>query len=407
LRCKRFDKLIYLFLDGRLNQSEKRELEEHLSQCKRCQERLSLLEAVEGRASKIEIKEPPQEYWESFSSRVREKILVRKERSPAVRFKKAMESILTFSPSKIKIAAGLVAAVLVFIIGKLYMDYRGGEMAPPAPVIRTVEVLSFDTVGIEKRGTFPTEERDKEIHFEKPGKGMKPTITDETKEKTVPPERADDKREALLKEKELPTHPKVVKEKDITSSVPALEDHILLETPRPSEEQFISPETKSIGAGVEEGVKDRMMGEITLPKDKARKAEGIHKRGGAEEPASKVFVAAESASRLPPAMDYYVVNKKPVPKIEANDTLMQVGELRRLIQVWKTHIEENPSDSLTNQGYLQVAVGYYLLGRLTQDTTDISAGARLIEGYLDEIKDPTIKTQLNDQLEKIKASGER
>jgi len=407
LRCKRFDKLIYLFLDGRLNQSEKRELEEHLSQCKRCQERLSLLEAVEGRASKIEIKEPPQEYWESFSSRVREKILVRKERSPAVRFKKAMESILTFSPSKIKIAAGLVAAVLVFIIGKLYMDYRGGEMAPPAPVMRTVEVPSLDTVGIEKRGTFPTEERDKEVHFEKPGKGMKPTITDETKERTTPSERVGDKKETLLKEKGILPHPKVAEEKKILSPIPASEYQSTIETPRPSEEQFKPPETKSIGAGVEEGVKDRMMGEITLPKDKARKAEGIHKRGGAEEPASKVFVAAESASRLPPAMDHYVVNKKPFPKIEANDTLMQVGELRRLIQVWKTHIEENPSDSLTNQGYLQVAVGYYLLGRLTQDTTDISAGARLIEGYLDEIKDPTIKTQLNDQLEKIKALGER
>lgn len=375
LRCRRFDKLIYLFLDGRLNQREKRKLQEHLSQCKRCQERLSLLEAVEGGARKIEIKEPPQEYWESFSSRVREKILVRKERSPAVRFKKAMESILTFSPSKIKIAAGLVAAVLVFIIGKLYMDYWGGEMAPPAPVMRTVEVPSLDTVGIEKRGTFPTEERDKKIHFEKPEKRTKPTITDETKEKTVPPERAREKREVLLKEKEIFLYPKVAEEEAPLSPIPITKYESIMETARPAKKESMSRETKSTG-------------------------------GGAKKPAGEV-ITAELVYRPSSTLDHYVVDKKPVPKIEANDTLMQMGELRRLIQVWEKYIEENPSDSLTNQGCLQVAVGYYLLGRLTQDTTDISAGARLIEEYLDQIKDPTIKAQLNDQLERIKALGER
>ena len=127
MSCGRFDKLINLFLDGRLDESEERELKKHLSECERCQERLSLLESVEGRAKKFGIKEPPQEYWDSFSSRVREKILARKERSPAFGLKKSLESIFSFSPLKIKLAAGLVSVVLVFIIGKLYVDYRGGK----------------------------------------------------------------------------------------------------------------------------------------------------------------------------------------------------------------------------------------------------------------------------------------
>ncbi len=401
MRCERFDKLIYLFLDGRLNQSEKGELEKHLSECKRCQKKLSLLKAVEGEARKIEIKEPPQEYWESFSSRVREKILVRKERSPAVRFKKSMESAFTFSPLKIKIAAGLISALLVLIIGKLYMEYHGGKMAPPAPVIRTVEVPSLDTVEIEKKEAFPTEEGGKKVYLEKPEIETKPTITEETEEEAIPLERVDEKGEALLTG--MPTHPKVEAEKAIPSPAPALEDQTPIETARPSEHQFMPSETKSIEAGVEEGVKEG----ITLSQDETQKAEGVHKRGGAKEPVGKDVVATKSDLRFSSTVDHYVVNKVTVPKIEANDTLMQVDELRRLIQVWKTHIEENPSDSLTNQGYLQVAIGYYLLSRLTQDTTDISAGSRLIEGYLDQIEDQPIKDQLSDKLKKIRALGER
>ena len=57
MRCEKFDKLINLFLDGRLDESEERGLKKHLSECERCQKKLSFLESVEGRANKIEIKE--------------------------------------------------------------------------------------------------------------------------------------------------------------------------------------------------------------------------------------------------------------------------------------------------------------------------------------------------------------
>jgi len=87
--------------------------------------------------------------------------------------------------------------------------------------------------------------------------------------------------------------------------------------------------------------------------------------------------------------------------------LMQVDELRRTIQVWKAYIQENPADSLTNQGYLQVATCYYLLAKLSQDTTVISEGSKLIEEYLDQIKDPTVKEKLGARLRKIKALRKR
>jgi hypothetical protein len=86
---------------------------------------------------------------------------------------------------------------------------------------------------------------------------------------------------------------------------------------------------------------------------------------------------------------------------------MQVDELRITIQVWKAYIEKNPLDSLTNQGYLQVATCYYLLAKLSQDTTLISEGSKLIREYLSQIKDPMIEDKLRDRLKKIKTLRQR
>ena len=86
---------------------------------------------------------------------------------------------------------------------------------------------------------------------------------------------------------------------------------------------------------------------------------------------------------------------------------MQADELRRTIQVWKAYIQENPSDSLTNQGYLQVAIGYYLLAKLSQDTTVISEGSKLIDEYVDQIEDRKVKEELSGKLKKIKALRKR
>jgi len=395
LRCKGFDKLIYLFLDGRLNQREKRKLQKHLSQCKRCQEKLSLWEAVEGKAKKIEVKEPPQEYWESFSSRVREKIIVRKERSPAVRFRKLMENILTFSPFKIKIAAGLVAVVLVFIIGKMYMEYHGGRITPPAPVMRPVEIPGFDTRGMGKGKAFPTEEGEKKIYSEKLQKETKSITTDETKEKAISSEGAVNKRETMLRKEKTIPQPKVAEEKAPPSLVPITKYEGIMEAARPSKKESLSREVKPSGGGMRKEVRA-----------KSQRIEGVNQRGGTEKPAGEV-ITADSVYGPSSALGHYVVDKMRVPRVEPNDTLMQVDKLIKIIQVWKTYIEENPGDSLANQGYLQVAIGYYLLGRLTQDTTDISAGSKLIGEYLNQTKDPKIKAQLSDQLKKIETLRKR
>jgi hypothetical protein len=130
LRCEDFDELIHLFWDGEIDERKKEEMEEHLSICKKCKQKLALLGSIEEKAKQVKIKEPSQEYWDTFSSRVRERIIAQKEESFSFRLKKVFENIFTFSPLKIKIAAGVVSIVFVFVVGKLYVDYQGKEVIP-------------------------------------------------------------------------------------------------------------------------------------------------------------------------------------------------------------------------------------------------------------------------------------
>jgi hypothetical protein len=105
--------------------------------------------------------------------------------------------------------------------------------------------------------------------------------------------------------------------------------------------------------------------------------------------------------------DRFLLDQNMVPKMGEDDTLRQADELKRAIQIWRDYIKENPTDSLVNQGYLQVAVAYYLLAKLSQDTTVISEGKKLIETYLDQIAEPALKKRLSDKLEEIKALREK
>ena len=412
MRCERFDKLIHLFWDGRVNQSEEKKLKKHLSECKRCQKKLSLLESVEGKAKKIKIKQPPQEYWDSFSTRVRKKIFEHKERSPVFGLKKALESIFSFSPLKIKVAAGVISVLLVFIIGKLYMDYQKQQILPSKTVIKTTESPQLDIMEIKKEEGFSVEEGERRIGTisEKAKMEIKPTPSDQQEKKTISPKRTGDEKEVLLKEKKTPSIPEVAKEKPVPAYAPALEDQIPTKTETPSEQQFIAPETKSPGAGVGGEVEEKAEIKTAGPKKKVQKAEEIPQKGEAEQLVTKDISLPPPTRGFRPysAMDHYMVNEKMLQKIEEDDTLMQVDELRRTIQVWKAYIEENPTDSLTNEGYLQVATCYYLLAKLSQDTTVISEGSKLLKKYLDDqIKDPTVKDNLSDRLKKIEALRER
>jgi hypothetical protein len=410
LSCEKFEKLIYLFWDGRLKSDEERELKQHLSECERCQKKLSLLELVEGGARRIPTKEPPQEYWDTFSSRVKDKILAHEEGSLAFRLKKAWENIFTFSPLKIKIAAGLVSILLVFIIGKLYIYYKGEKMVPTAPVVRTVEEQPHVVLPqAEKREGLPKEKGEKETKSasEKSQMRIKSEPTGQMEEKAIPKEGAVIEKEAPPKEAQPLPPTQIEEEKAIPPPAP-LESPAPIEAEKPKEQPSPPPETISVGAGAEKGAEKRDVLRVTIPKEEAKKAEEVQQKGETQ----KQIMKDLSFSAKPPlasslVRDYYVVNEKSIPKITDTDTLMQTDELRRIIQTWKTHLQEKPTDSLSQEGYLQAAIAYYLLAKVSQDTTIITEGSKLINEHLNQIKDQNLKNQLIERQEKINALRKR
>jgi hypothetical protein len=405
LSCAKFDKLINLFLDGRLLPEEESELKEHLTECKRCQEKLSLLELVEVQAKRIPAEEPSQEYWDTFSSRVRGKIVARQEKSLAVRWKQAFGNILIFSPLKIKIAAGLVSILLVFIVGKLYVDYRGREIVPTSPITPTVKEQQLPPAEAKEKATLPPEEGKKEIGstLGKPKTAKQPAITEERERKGMVKEKAAAEKKALPKEEQKLIPVQIEKEKGIPPSPSTLESRAPVEAEKPNELPSTSLETKPTGAGVEKKVEKKEEMIVSVQAEQAQKTEEAQQKGEAQRTVFKdVNFSAKPSYIATSVADHYVVNEKTIPKIKETDTLMQADELRGIIQTWKTHVQENPTDSLSQQGYLQVAIGYYLLIRLTRDTTTISEGTKFLEEHLDQIKDPAIKDQLSERLKKIR-----
>ena len=394
LSCERFDKLISLFLDGRLDQDKERELKEHLSECERCAKKLALLESVEGRARKIEAKEPPQEYWDNFASRVRGKIIEREEKSFAFGLKKALQSIFSFSPLKIKVAAGLVSVVLVFIIGKLYVDYRGEEIFPSKTVVQKERPPQLDITKIEKKKGFPIEDgrRGIESISEKPEMKKEPPTAVQREEKTTLPKKVGGEKEVLPKEDKAPVQPKVSEETPAPAYITDLSTGVPPATEKPPE-LIVSPKADQAGAGVEKKDEGPQETKIQVQEEKVSEEKELSRKREAGKLTPKDVSLPSPTTGFRP--------------YSADDTLTQVNELRRTIQVWKAYIEENPTDSLTNQGYLQVAMSYYLLAKLSQDTTVISEGSKVIEEYLDQIEDRKVKEELGGKLKKIKALRQR
>ena len=408
MRCEEFDELIYFFWDGRIDERKKAELEEHLSICNRCKEKLVLLESIEGKAKQAKIKEPSQEYWDTFSNRVRERIIARTEESFSFKLKKIFENLFTFSPLKVKIAAGVVSIVFVFIVGKLYVDYRGKEIVPsrimmeetkkPTPPADLKEMAKPKGMRIpqeekiEKKGRIvPPKEESKlmeALTSGVEGKGEKMPTQAELRKMEVPPEA-----KAQKEEKSVPPA-KLFEKPPASKIIPEEEPKIGV---LKSKDKTTSARAIPTGAGEEK---------VTPPEERGINVESIPqkettKTGEAETSYSGILTGSVGFIK------YYYVNHEKVPDLKYENPFLKENGLRKIIDTWNKYIEKNPKDSLTNEGYVQVAIGYYLLSKLTKDQSLISKGIELLEKYEKQIRDPKTKEELNKKLKELKALKEK
>jgi hypothetical protein len=396
LSCDGMDKLISLFLDGRLNESQKEKLKEHLSRCSSCREELFLLQSIQQKARGIKAQEPSEQYWETFSSRVKEKLITRQEK-PAFGWKQVLESVFSFSPLKVKIAAGVISVVFVFVVGKLYLEYRGEHVASSQESAQMRQEPKSDHVREELGNKpSPTGESGKQAA---PVVVAKPGIPKEPGQEALPSQIAGEEKPALHKREVTLSPAQVSGEQAPSTAAPSAE--IPAPVKAEAEEQDLLSESKSAGAGAEHEVAKKKTGIVSMPEMAAVRVQDTATLRQAE---SAPAMPVGFASRLTPtATKVYVLDGDSVSMMVEADTTMPVDSLGRVVQLWKGYILKHPSDSLSKEGYLQVATAYYLLARASRDTSVISEGVNLIQQYLERVQDPAVKRDLSRKLKQIQA----
>jgi hypothetical protein len=385
LKCEDFDRLFHLYYDKKLDEKESEKIKAHLLECKRCAEKLEALKSIEKVAKDIELQEPEEGYWESFSQRVRNRIVLREKKPFGLKVKSLFESLTTISPSKLKLAASLATLVLVFIIGKLYVDYRiaGLErMRYPAP--SKVEIASPQVKEEEKKEI--TAEEQKVVPQEKTEAKQRGKSLAKVEE----PKPAKEVGAGLEKEKgEAPPEAKEEKIADMMMASP----EVTAQAPEVTEKMVIAPKETSMAKPSEAfGI---------------AKIEGVTEKGKSK--TSKIAMMAEKTypDTTMKTVGYELEGERKVGYISKNDTLISSDSLKKIIEVWKNFIEKNPTDPSIDEGYRQVATGYLLLGKITKDKSEIENGIKLIEKYLKLTKTEQIKQLLKKTEEELKSSKKK
>lgn len=117
MSCERMESRILGYVDGRLKESERLEVEKHIADCAPCRLRVHEFSAVSGLLDELPLIEPSPE----FDTRVH--ALVAAEPEPKV----SWWAWLHFSP-RIALAASLLLMMAV------YLGYRTGPTQVPVPV---------------------------------------------------------------------------------------------------------------------------------------------------------------------------------------------------------------------------------------------------------------------------------
>jgi hypothetical protein len=379
MRCKDFDKLIHLFLDQKLDEQMKKEMEEHLSQCPRCKEKFEALKLVQEKARGIEIPEPEDAYWESFSRRVRERIISKKQPFGA-KLKEFASNIFVFTPAKLKIAAAVASIVLVFIVGKLYIDYRGTipeRIKPAEKEISTPEELETEVKapGIEKEKPVPVPEKLAPVREEK-------KIT-ERKALDIEKEKIKEKREKLPPEegKDYEVVAKKKAPRDVGKKAPI---------PEIMEQEVAKTVEKA------EPVKGTMR---TLTDAEEKKAK----------PPSKVLCEAiifEGQTKMTTTR-YSLPDGTQIPDVDYRQKELSADSLRVIIDFWSKFIKDNPEDTFVESAYLQIAASYYYLFDKTKEEGIRVEGIKRIEEFLKISQKEETKEGLSQRLEKLKGLKEK
>jgi len=355
MSCDKFEEYISLHVDGKLDPAGERSLREHLAGCPRCRETLAALESVEKTVRSAEAKEPRAGYWDTFSGRVMQRIESEEERRAESGWVKWLPVVRPSAGRRLRFAAGVASIAVAVVVGVLFVARQGERAIPTAlqPLERETPV-----------------EKGKDVLAE----GEKPS----DKEKAV-----------AVEKKEVP--PPAVK----TEAPPAAAK--TENAPPPAQTQAVPAPKEATPPSAKNEVLDVAAKTEPAREDKAS-APAAEKMA---QPRTTSFTTADRLTSVTASDRTQAAGGVARQEVSDRDTMLTVEELRAFIAGWKTQIAASPADSLTNEGYREVATAYCVLAKQTGDGADIEEGARVIRTYLESSRDPATREFLAVRLQEL------
>jgi hypothetical protein len=389
LKCEDFDKLIHLYFDGELDAEKSKEIEEHLLTCQKCAAKLQELENLADAAKRIRMPEPSSDYWKTFTERVRNEIILRRKKSVWARLKSGWESFFFYSPAKLRIAAGIASILLVFIIGKLYWDYKGKELER----VRSERIERTLSVPAHQKPEYPS-----------------PALTESTKtgEST------------LIKPKPTATEPETVKVHAPLESIPSSSDKVIMEEksteagevktqpPKPSvtstlEVRKIDEKMAArlnLATKVEPAIPQPSVPETTIQIQKLQSEKGADQMNKKEAVSSKKIGEEFYPVEL---MKFYKVDETWVRSLTERDTSIDADTLKKVISTWKEFFSKKPVPEWVPGGFSQIKIAYQLLFLKNKDLSSLEEGIELLNKYNNPLTDWKTKHELNKKILELEA----
>jgi hypothetical protein len=376
--CKDFEKLIHLYLDQKLDEQKRKEVEKHLSECQKCREKFETLKLVEEKAKEIKIPEPGDAYWESFSQRVRQKIVSKQKQPFGAKLKEFASNIFVFTPARLRVAAAVVSIILVFIVGKLYIDYRGTIPERVKPAEKEIpkadkREIAFEEPRIEEEKRIPAPKKGAPIEEKKDVVGKKePEIT---KEKLAISEKAELKEIEAGKGAELMTKKPPARDIGKVAPVPEIAEQEVL---KPVEKEVVLKAPMRAMADVEE--------KKAKPRSKIMCVDII---GEGDAEGHTIMCSMPDGTKI--------------PDIDYNHGVLSTDSLRVIRDFWSKFLKDNPEDDAVERAYLQIAASYYHIFNKTKDEVIRVEGIKQIEEFLKISTKEKTKENLRQRLENLKS----
>lgn len=392
MKCEDVDKLLHLYFDGELDAGKSKEIEEHLQTCQACAAKLKELANLAEGAKRIKMPEPSPDYWKSFTEEVRNKIILRRRKSFWAKIKSGWESFFFYSPLKLRIAAGIASILLVFIIGKLYWDYKGKELEKirsekMEKVLIPQTQQKVEALAPAVKESLQVVEQKEKTTFT--GSKMSP-VEEKIAQVPTPSESAissiGEKGEEKAKQTGEGTSSEHKKAITVTAERPVIEKGVTANLRTITQSEMVT--------------RWPTLPETTLYVRKLPDQQNVKLSGGT---LVSTPMATEDRSHPPEMLRYYRLDNNWVRSLTENDTLVEADTLRKVISCWKEYFEKKPVSEWAPEGFSQVKIAYELLFLKTSDESLRQEGVKLLKQYKDSVTDQKTKDELTKNIFELEA----